>query len=111
MKGFLRAARMLVTSCFLRPLWRCLMMYGALHATPIPTDPIHLVFGIERFGYFARLPEGFVGPCAGHPERVNPEVPLTETELLLALEVWSVQRPRRHSPYWLPRPCRGRSGR
>ncbi|MFF7755567.1 DUF6059 family protein [Streptomyces sp. NPDC007971] len=120
----LRTVRGLVSGYFLRPLWRCLMTYGSLHVAPVPPDPFDFSI-IEQFVYFttswpapvryaqhppARLAGPLAGPLAGHPERVRPDVPLTERERLLDLEVWSAQRPHRTQP---PRRSqrRGRSAR
>ncbi|MFI9650475.1 DUF6059 family protein [Streptomyces sp. NPDC052040] len=121
MRGTLRTVRGLVSDYCLRPLWRCLMTYGSLHVTPVPPDPFDFSI-VEQFVYVTtswlapvryaqHQPARLAGPRAGHPERVRPDVPLTERERLLDLEVWSAQRPHRTQPPRRSQRRRGRSAR
>ncbi|MET9078233.1 DUF6059 family protein [Streptomyces sp. NPDC004232] len=119
MNGLLHTCRRLVCDLLPRTLWRCLTAYGSFYLTPVP-EASHLLSVLTEFGYVTQhapqsmpdpLAAGLIGLPDGHPERLAPDVPLTEQERLLASEVWAARRPKSPMPPRPPHRRRGRSPR
>ncbi|WP_225798177.1 DUF6059 family protein [Streptomyces aculeolatus] len=72
-------------------LWRAVVAFGSLYTGP-------LVYFHALVGPGSEVPPGGLGvggwggPPVGHPERLCGDVPLSEGERLLALEVWPEYR-------------------
>lgn len=90
------------------PVWRALVAFGSIYvgvvernpsAQPLHDHPLHTGYGpygprpagaqwapVPAPGAGEGVP-GFVEPPASHPERLRPDVPLTEVERALAREL------------------------
>ncbi|MDO0939447.1 hypothetical protein QQY66_50040 [Streptomyces sp. DG2A-72] len=86
MKRLLRRGRQAMADHCLRPLWRSLVTFGAIHAGP---EAYHAAGGPSSASCtqdpFAHARQG---PPPAHPERLRADLPLSETERQLARELW-----------------------
>jgi hypothetical protein len=74
--------RLLLARC-LRSAVNALIAFGHLwvYIPPLPTPPTAQTQPAPPPA--PALPQSLTGPAPGHPERLCPEVPLTETEMTL----------------------------
>ncbi|MGX1915406.1 DUF6059 family protein [Streptomyces phaeochromogenes] len=107
MKRLWCGGRQALADYCLRPLWRSLVLYGSIHvdptvghgllassSSPHAEDP----FARNARGGTQLLPPGPDGPPPAHPERLCKDLPLSETERLLARELWPAYGTGRRAP-------------
>ncbi|MFE6894361.1 DUF6059 family protein [Streptomyces sp. NPDC057694] len=85
MRRWLRAGRALLTCRFLRSAWRSLKITGAVQTGPWM---YHFVTSASTPEPGPLAPSAHFGPPPGHPERLRPDLPLTEEESSLDRELW-----------------------
>lgn len=104
MKRLLYGGRQALAHYCLRPLWRSLVAFGSIYSGPAVFHELTASSSAPHEGPFARYARGGpqlpgpAGPPPAHPEQLREDLALSETERLLARELWPAYDAGRRAP-------------